>query len=87
MNYNKNNCCQAVWLASCWHMITQCWNDVNVCFVHIAPYSGVSDTSVTERSTGARCVSVMQSMDVSKFWDLMINALKAANEVSPLNKN
>ena len=28
----------------------------------------------------------MQSMDVSKFWDLMINALKAANEVSPLNK-
>ncbi len=31
-------------------------------------------------------VDDVQSMDVSKFWDLMINALKAANEVSPLNK-
>ncbi len=35
----------------------------------------------------ATCVYGMQSMDVSKFWDLMINALKAANAVSPLNKN
>lgn len=35
---------------------------------------------------GVTAVHDLQSMEVSKFWDLMINALKAADEVSPLNK-
>ena len=31
-------------------------------------------------------LTVLQRMDVAKFWDVMIAALQAANQVSPLNK-
>jgi len=48
--------------------------------------AGQTVCDVWHQSSKPKNVSVAQSMDVSKFWDLMINALKAANEVSPLNK-
>ena len=51
--------------------------------------SGIRQTAVHASSAvslGLTCVCNLQTMDVTKFWDLMINALKAANEVSPLNK-
>ncbi|KAL3155597.1 hypothetical protein ABBQ38_010852 [Trebouxia sp. C0009 RCD-2024] len=48
--------------------------------------AGQTVCDVWHQSSKPKNVGVAQRMDVTRFWDLMINALKAANAVSPLNK-
>lgn len=48
--------------------------------------AGQTVCDVWDQSDKPKNAYVAQRMEVSKFWDLMIAALQAANEVSPLNK-
>lgn len=52
--------------------------DLSACLRLFAVCEGVQHVSLASL--------LLQNMDVNKFWDLMIGALKAANAVSPLNK-